>query len=64
MSIMADGFLYNMVRIMPVPLWRWERATVPEKIKTILDKRDRRFAGPTLPPQGLFLEEVYYREDS
>jgi len=61
MSIMADGFLYNMVRIIAGTLVEVGRGNLmPEEIKTVLDKRDRRCAGPTLPPQGLFLEEVYY----
>jgi tRNA pseudouridine38-40 synthase len=62
MSIMADGFLYNMVRIIAGTLVEVGKGNLsPEEIKTILDKRDRRCAGPTMPPQGLFLEEVYYR---
>jgi tRNA pseudouridine38-40 synthase len=35
---------------------RW----APERIATILASGDRRLAGPTAPPQGLFLERVEY----
>lgn len=63
--IRADGFLYNMVRIIAGTLVEVGKGSMPpHHVRDILDKRDRRFAGPTLPPQGLFLEEVYYREDS
>ena len=54
--------MYNMVRIIAGTLVEVGKGNLsPEEIKTILDKRDRRCAGPTMPPQGLFLEEVYYR---
>lgn len=63
--IRADGFLYNMVRIIAGTLVEVGRGSIPPHyVKDILDKKDRKCAGPTLPPQGLFLEEVYYREDS
>ncbi len=32
----------------------------PEMMKGMLEARDRRKAGPTAPPQGLFLVEVGY----
>jgi tRNA pseudouridine38-40 synthase len=57
----ADRFLHNMVRILVGTLveigrGRWE----PERIATILASGDRQLAGPTAPPQGLFLERVEY----
>lgn len=59
--IWADGFLYNMVRIIAGTLVEVGRGSMdPRQVKVILEKKDRRYAGPTLPPQGLFLEEVYY----
>lgn len=59
--IAADGFLYNMVRIIvgtliDVGMGRKE----PEDIKKILDSKNRNNAGKTCPPQGLCLVEVYY----
>ena len=32
----------------------------PESIPPLLESRDRRQAGPTLPAKGLFLEKVEY----
>jgi tRNA pseudouridine38-40 synthase len=32
----------------------------PEEMKQILESRDRSRAGHTAPPQGLYLEEVFY----
>ena len=32
----------------------------PKRIKEILETLDRRKAGPTAPPQGLYLTRVYY----
>ena len=32
----------------------------PEAIPEIIDSKDRVNAGKTLPPQGLYLVEVYY----
>jgi tRNA pseudouridine38-40 synthase len=62
MSIIADGFLYNMVRIIAGTLVEVGKGNMaPGDVKALLEKRDRKRAGPTLPPQGLFLEEVYYR---
>lgn len=59
--ITADGFLYNMVRIIAGTLVEVGKGNLtPEGIKALLAKKDRSYAGPTLPPQGLFLEEVYY----
>jgi tRNA pseudouridine38-40 synthase len=35
----------------------------PADIPDIINGRDRRLAGHTAPPQGLYLAEVYYEED-
>ncbi|MDR1409506.1 MAG: tRNA pseudouridine(38-40) synthase TruA [Oscillospiraceae bacterium] len=58
----ADGFLYNMVRILAgTLLQRAKRPKALPGIAEILALRDRTLAGATLPPQGLFLEKVEYR---
>lgn len=63
--IEANGFLYNMVRIISGTLLEvGKRRIRPQDVKKILDKKDRQFAGSTLPPQGLFLEKVYYNLNS
>lgn len=59
--IRADGFLYNMVRIITGTLvWVGEGRIKPEDLKNIIEKKDRSFAGPTAPPQGLYLNEIFY----
>ncbi len=63
MSVTADGFLYNMVRIMvgtltDITLGR----IVPDTINDIIASRDRNCSGVTAPPQGLYLNRVYYEE--
>lgn len=57
----GNGFLYHMVRILTgtlleVGLGKRE----PEEIPAILAAKDRAAAGFTVPPEGLFLEEVRY----
>ncbi len=59
--IAADGFLYNMVRIIVgtlIDVGMGKKDT--EDIKKILDSKNRKNAGKTCPPQGLCLVEVYY----
>ena len=59
--IRADGFLYNMVRIITGTLvWVGEGRIAPEDVISIINAKDRSKAGPTAPPQGLALYEVYY----
>lgn len=60
-EVQADGFLYNMVRIMAGTLLGISEGKIPEgSIPAIIDSLDRSRAGVTAPPQGLFLKEVYY----
>jgi tRNA pseudouridine38-40 synthase len=59
--IEADGFLRHMVRNIVGTLIEVGNGKVDqEKIKEILKSKDRGSAGPTAPPQGLFLEKVIY----
>lgn len=61
-SIAADGFLYHMVRIMVgTMLWVAQGKLKPEEVADIINAKDRSAAGPTAPPQGLFLTKVFYR---
>ena len=60
-SVTADGYLYNMVRILAGTLVdAGLHKRTPESIPALLESRDRRQAGPTLPAKGLFLEKVEY----
>ncbi len=59
--IRANGYLYNMVRIITgtlvdVGLGKYP----PEKLNDIIDSKNRSMAGPTAPPQGLALYKVEY----
>lgn len=57
----ADGFLYNMVRIMVGTLIDVGIGKIEvQNIKYIIDSRDRSKAGKTVPAGGLCLENVYY----
>ncbi len=57
----ANGFLYNMVRIIAGTLLEVGKGKLaPASMKDILEARDRKAAGPTAPPQGLCLFSVKY----
>ena len=61
MKVEADGFLYNMVRIMVGTLLYMAQGKLGyDAIPQILEKRDRSFAGPTAPACGLYLNQVHY----
>ncbi len=60
-SVTANGFLYNMVRIITGTLFeigagRREASSIPATIAG----RDRTLAGMTAPPDGLYLHRVLY----
>ena len=57
----ADGFLYNMVRIIVGTLVYVGCGKLSENdIAELIEKKDRRLLGITAPPQGLALVEVNY----
>jgi tRNA pseudouridine38-40 synthase len=61
LEIEANGFLYNMVRAIVGTLVEVGRGAKPEDWPAeILQAADRRLAGATAPPQGLFLVQVDY----
>ena len=61
-TVSADGFLYNMVRIFTGTLVdvAYGRITVDD-IEKIIAACDRKKAGSTAPPEGLFLNKVVYK---
>ncbi len=60
-TVTANGFLYNMVRIITGTLvYVGNGKLEPMDVKRILEEKDRRLGGVTAPPEGLMLEEVVY----
>ena len=60
-TVTADGYLYNMVRILAGTLVEAGlHKRTADSVLPLLQSRDRRQAGPTLPAKGLFLEDVAY----
>lgn len=58
--VSADGFLYNMVRIIAGTLLEISEGKIKvEDLEKIIDNKERRLTGRTLPGQGLTLKEVY-----
>ncbi|MDR0838677.1 MAG: tRNA pseudouridine(38-40) synthase TruA [Oscillospiraceae bacterium] len=61
MRVCADGFLYNMARAMVGTLIYVSEGKIrAEEIPALLETRDRRLAGPTVPPWGLYLAQIWY----
>ena len=59
--VAADGFLYNMVRIMTGTLVAVAQGKISQdEIGEIIDSHDRRRAGMTAPAEGLYLNFVAY----
>jgi len=60
-EIRANAFLRNMVRSVAGTFLHYEeKDTSPETLREIIASGDRSSAGPTLPPEGLFLWKVEY----
>jgi len=61
MVIEGNGFLYNMVRIIAGTLWEVGigRRDI-ENVELVVKSMNRDKAGKTAPPQGLYLEKVFY----
>ncbi len=60
-TVSADGYLYNMVRIMVgtlIDVGAGKRQ--PEDMEKVISACHRAAAGTTAPPQGLFLNKVFY----
>ncbi|MDR3278303.1 MAG: tRNA pseudouridine(38-40) synthase TruA [Oscillospiraceae bacterium] len=61
LRVCADGFLYNMARAMAgTLLYVSEGKIAPGELPGLLETRDRRRMGPTVPPWGLYLNRVWY----
>lgn len=61
LRVCANGFLYNMARAMAgTCVWAAEGKIQPEELGEILAKGDRTAAGPTVPPGGLYMTQLWY----
>jgi tRNA pseudouridine38-40 synthase len=61
MRVCANGFLYNMARaIMGTVVYAGLGKLEPQDIPALLENGDRRLAGPTMPPQGLYMSRIWY----
>ena len=61
LSVTADGYLYNMVRILAGTVLQAGLGKMnPAAVPALLQSRNRGQAGPTLPARGLFLWDVQY----
>ena len=60
-TVAADGFLYNMVRIMVGTLLAMNNGRIPfGTLPRIIEGENRKLAGPTAPSCGLYLNKVFY----
>ena len=61
LRVCADGFLYNMARAMAgTLLYVSEGKIAPDEIPYLLQQKNRRLSGPTVPPGGLYLTRIWY----
>ncbi|WP_164670705.1 tRNA pseudouridine(38-40) synthase TruA [Virgibacillus doumboii] len=61
----GSGFLYNMVRIITGTLLDvGQGRRRPADIGELLEKKDRRLVGDTVPAQGLYLWKVTYKQQN
>ncbi|MDD2571705.1 MAG: tRNA pseudouridine(38-40) synthase TruA [Eubacteriales bacterium] len=61
--IIGDGFLYHMVRVIAGTLvYAGQKKIEPGAIGAIIASKKRVLAGPTMPPEGLLLERVYFEQ--
>ena len=61
LRVCANGFLYNMVRAMAgTVVYAAEGKFPPESVAEILERGDRKAAGPTVPPGGLYMTQLWY----
>lgn len=59
--VSADGFLYNMVRIIVGTLVQVAFGNISaDDIPSIIEDKNRARAGMTAPPEGLYLNRVFY----
>lgn len=61
LKVCANGFLYNMARAMAgTVVYAAEGKIRPEEIGALLEAGNRTAAGPTVPPGGLYMTQLWY----
>ncbi len=61
LRVCANGFLYNMARAMAgTVVYAAEGKFPPDSVTEILENGDRKAAGPTVPPGGLYMTQLWY----
>ena len=61
LRVCANGFLYNMARAMAgTVVYAAEGKFPPDSVAEILENGDRKAAGPTVPPGGLYMTQLWY----
>lgn len=63
MYFTGDGFLYHMVRILAGTLIEVGKGYIPS-LQKVLESKDRKLAGKTMPPKGLRLIQVKYKGEN
>ena len=64
LSVTADGFLYNMVRIITGTLVEVGKGAIkPDMLSDIIGSENRSNAGITAPAFGLYLNRIFYRKE-
>ncbi|MCB1324616.1 MAG: tRNA pseudouridine(38-40) synthase TruA [Spirochaetales bacterium] len=61
--IRANAFLHNMIRILVGSLVDRASGKITESLAGVLASRDRKRAGHTAPPEGLFFRKAFYPAD-
>ena len=59
-QICANAFLYNMIRILVGTVLEIRAGRLKSSLKEIMLGRERKEAGPTAPPVGLYFRRAYY----
>jgi len=61
LRVCANGFLYNMARAMAgTLLYVSEGKISPDELPRLLELKDRRLTGPTVPGCGLYMTRLWY----
>ena len=63
-SISSNRFLRGMVRAIMGTIFQINEGKISvDSLNDIILKKDRKFAGPSAPPQGLYLSKVIYDQE-